>query len=352
MSRMASKVMSRAAVAEICATLRASGKKIGFTSGNFDLLHRGHVDYLQQARELCDVLVVGVNSDASVRSYKSSDRPIITHTDRAFVVSSLACVDYVFVFEESKNSENINIIKPHYYIKAGDYSRDRLSSAPLIEEMGGEVRIIPMVAGYSTSSIIERIQGRLLTSWSPMPQGERKPAAFLDRDGTIIEHVEYLHEPEKVKLLPGAAAGIKALRELGYYTIVVTNQPGIGLGYFTKEDFYRVNIAMMKALSAAGAFLDKIYFSPYTKGQGASCRKPATGMIDRACADLPIDLPNSIVIGDMTSDIQLGKNVSCYTMLMNAGKSGSDGNYEVEADFRVDSLLEAAHKARELRGSS
>lgn len=336
------KIVTRAELVEIRKRLAEEGKEVGFTSGSFDLLHRGHIDYLQKARRLCDVLIVGVNSDSSVRSYKGTARPIVREDDRAEVVAALSCVDFVFIFEERNNNQNISLIRPDIYFKGGDYDKSRLSSAAIVEGYGGRIELIPFLKGYSTTSLIHRIEGAFLTSFLESQGAQRKPAVFVDRDGTICAHVEYLHEKEKFTLLPNAMEGLKAFQDAGYYIIVVTNQPGIGLGYFTKEDFFAVNRELLISASRAGVAIDKIYFCPHSKSENCRCRKPETGMLQQAVSELDIDRERSIVIGDMTSDIELGRRFGCRSVLVATGRGGKDNLYDVAPDVVADDLLHAA----------
>lgn len=338
------KIKTREELISIVEGCKKSGKKVGFTSGVFDLLHPGHVQYLEDSRKLCDLLIVGLNSDSSVKKYKSLSRPIVEQTARAKVVAGLTSVDYVFVFDEVNNNKNVEILKPDLYIKAGDYPLEKLSSKPLVESYGGSVTTVPLKEGYSTTAIIKSIAQEYGEQHSaPLPvHYERKPALFLDRDGTIIEHVEYLHEVAKIKLIPGAIDGMKKAQELGYRIIWVTNQPGIGLGYFTKEDLFRVNKAILKAVSDAGVMVDKIYYCPHSKSDGCPCRKPATALLIRAQEELNIDLKNSFVVGDMTSDIELGSRAGCKTVLVKTGSGGTDGLYATKANFEISSLAEIA----------
>jgi rfaE bifunctional protein nucleotidyltransferase chain/domain len=322
--------------------LRGEGKKIGFTSGVFDLLHAGHVDYLEKARATCDVLVVGVNSDLSVQRNKGPDRPIVTGTDRILVVAGLRSVDYAFLFEERNNNENITLLRPDVYCKASDYGTKTLSSAPIVESYGGRVVLVPLLTGYSSTGLIERIQGAALTSLGQVTNSEPRPAVFVDRDGTICEHIEYLHEPEKFKLIPGALEGLKRFADAGYRIIVVTNQPGIGLGYFSKEAFYRVNRELLIAASRAGLDLDKIYFCPHSKSEHCTCRKPAVGMLERAVAELGVVREESVVIGDMTSDVMLGERFGCKTVLVKTGRGGEDRLFDVSPDIVAESITDAA----------
>lgn len=339
------KIHTREDLLHVLAQPRNEGKKIGFTSGAFDLPHPGHVDYLTKAKALCDLLIVGVNSDESIKKYKSDLRPIVPAEARAQVMAGLEAVDYVFIFSETNNNTNIEQLQPDLYIKAGDYKVSDLSSAPLVEGYGGRVEIIPFMEGYSSTSIIERvleIYSAEDTSYTRIEKPEAKPAVFLDRDGTLIESVEYLHEPEKVKLLPGVVDGLKALQESGYRLIVTTNQPGIGLGYFTVEQFFKVNKEMLRQISEHGILIDKIYFSPDSKAAGSNYRKPRTGMIERAVRELNVVLESSYVIGDTTTDVAFAKAAGCKSILVETGAEGKDGLYDVNPDYTAPNFENAA----------
>jgi D-beta-D-heptose 7-phosphate kinase/D-beta-D-heptose 1-phosphate adenosyltransferase len=159
----------RARLAVELAEHRRLGRRIVFTNGCFDILHRGHVTYLRRARELGDVLVVGVNSDASIRRLKGPTRPINTLEDRLAVLAALRFVDHLVPFDEDTPHELIRVVRPDVFVKGGDYTRDRLPEAALVEELGGVVRILPLVEDRSTTSLIDRIRGELFT---------KPPAAF------------------------------------------------------------------------------------------------------------------------------------------------------------------------------
>lgn len=140
--------------------LRAAPRRVVFTNGVFDILHAGHVTYLEEARALGDVLVVGLNSDESVRRLKGPSRPINTQEDRARVLSALRCVDHVIVFEDDTPLAVITALIPDVLVKGGDYTRDTVVGAEVVEQHGGSVVIIPLLEGRSTTSIIARSQGR------------------------------------------------------------------------------------------------------------------------------------------------------------------------------------------------
>lgn len=139
--------------------LRSEGRQLVVTNGCFDLLHRGHVAYLEGARALGDVLLVGVNSDASVRELKGPDRPVNNEADRAFVLAALESVDGVCVFTEKTAMRFLETAKPDIYAKGGDYTVDTINQEErrLIEGQGGRVAILPGVAGKSTTSLLAKI---------------------------------------------------------------------------------------------------------------------------------------------------------------------------------------------------
>jgi D-beta-D-heptose 7-phosphate kinase / D-beta-D-heptose 1-phosphate adenosyltransferase len=137
---------------------RERGKRIVLTNGCFDILHRGHVTYLRRARALGDLLVVGVNSDESIKRLKGPTRPINTLVDRLGVLAALDCVDYLVAFEEDTPHRLIEAIRPDVFVKGGDYTRETLPEADLVEQLGGEVRILSLVADRSTTNIINRIR--------------------------------------------------------------------------------------------------------------------------------------------------------------------------------------------------
>ena len=150
------KIRERAALARECARLRAAGKKIVFTNGAFDLLHAGHATYLEQARQLGDVLVVGLNTDASVRRYKGAKRPVVDEQNRARMLAALECVDFVTWFDEDEPKTLIAELQPDVLVKAEDWAH-YVSGRDIVEARGGKVVLAPMVKGLSTTALIEKI---------------------------------------------------------------------------------------------------------------------------------------------------------------------------------------------------
>jgi len=138
-----------------------AGWRLVFTNGCFDLLHAGHVRYLQQARELGDALAVGLNSDRSVRELKGEGRPINRQDDRAEVLAALGCVDYVVIFDGKRATDVLRTVRPHVYAKGGDYTPDSLDpeERAALAEAGSGIKILPLVPGRSTTSVVERLRG-------------------------------------------------------------------------------------------------------------------------------------------------------------------------------------------------
>jgi D-glycero-beta-D-manno-heptose 1-phosphate adenylyltransferase len=143
-----------------CDALKHSGKRIVFTNGCFDILHPGHARYLSSARELGDYLIVGLNSDRSVRAIKGNKRPIFPEKMRAELLAALACVDCVLIFEEDNPLRVIKSLLPHILAKGGDWQENQIIGADVVKARGGEVRRIPFVTGYSTTDIIDKITRR------------------------------------------------------------------------------------------------------------------------------------------------------------------------------------------------
>ena len=156
---MKSKIISIGELTEISAKLRREDRRLVVTNGCFDLLHVGHVRYLQAARVLGDVLAVGVNGDASARSLKGDGRPLNNEQARAEVLAALGCVDYVVIFQEVRATEFLEQVRPAIYVKGGDYKAETLNAEEraVLEKAGAEIRIVPFEPGYSTTALIDRM---------------------------------------------------------------------------------------------------------------------------------------------------------------------------------------------------
>ena len=151
------KILSLAALQITREQLRAAGQTVVFTNGCFDLLHPGHVRYLQQARELGDALIVALNSDRAVQTLKGEARPILKENERAEVIAALACVDYVLIFDDISPRATIAALLPDILVKGGDWGVDQIIGAEEVTAAGGQVMSLSFIAGVSTTEVIERI---------------------------------------------------------------------------------------------------------------------------------------------------------------------------------------------------
>jgi len=155
---MKDKITSAAKLSKILHRLRAKGKCVVFTNGCFDILHAGHVKYLKKARSLGDILVVGLNSDASVRALKGPSRPVNRLSDRALVLAALSFVDYVVPFNEPTPERLIKVLQPDVIAKGGDWKAKDIVGGGFVVSRGGRIAVIPFVAGHSTTSMIKRLR--------------------------------------------------------------------------------------------------------------------------------------------------------------------------------------------------
>ena len=157
--RAVKKVKSLRGVVRAVRAAQFAGRRVVFTNGCFDLLHRGHIRYLEQARALGDLLVVAINSDASVRRLKGTERPVRDEAARCYVLAALAMVDAVVVFDQDTPLELIRALRPDVLVKGGDYTEATIVGANELREWGGQVVVVPLTPGHSTTSTIERLRG-------------------------------------------------------------------------------------------------------------------------------------------------------------------------------------------------
>ncbi len=174
-----------------------------------------------------------------------------------------------------------------------------------------------------------------------------RPAVFLDRDGTIAEEVGYLNHPSRFRMFPFAAAAIRRLNEAGLPVVVVTNQSGVGRGYFPESLVHSVNEMMKEELAAAGARIDAVYYCPHTSADRCDCRKPKTGLLERAAREHSLDLSRSFVVGDRYGDIELARNVRARGILVRTGYGEGElawhsAKWPTQPNFVAEDLSKAA----------
>ena len=174
---------------------------------------------------------------------------------------------------------------------------------------------------------------------------------LLDRDGTLIKEKNYLSRPEQVEIIPGAAAALRTLREMGWGTILITNQSGLSRGYFTRFDLDNIHLRLEALLSAEDASLDGIYFCPHLPEEGCNCRKPSLGLVYRAIKDHGFDPKGCVVVGDKACDLEMGRRLGVLTCLV---RTGYGQKYEESAphlaDYVLDSISELPVLIKEIEG--
>lgn len=326
------KIKTQEEITDIVKDLKKQGKKIATYNGSFDLLHLGHIRALEEASLQGDVLIVLLNSDKSVKSYKGPTRPIVKEQERAETLSAIESVDYIVIFDEINPKEILNIIKPDIYVSGADWGKNCIERE-VVEKNGGEVYVLGWVDGLSTSGLIERI---LKVNSIPLVK-----AVLIDRDGTInVNDPEYTHKIEDFKFTEKAIEALQWLTTTDYKIIIHTNQSGIARGYYTEEDFQKLNEWMLGVFKEKNIRIDKIYHCPHHADftGDCECRKPKPGMFLQAVEDFSISLAKSWVIGDGKGDIIAGREVNAKTIKI--GKKMPE-NIKLEPNFYAKNLFEA-----------
>jgi rfaE bifunctional protein nucleotidyltransferase chain/domain len=328
-----SKLLSHEQVDEWIRDARSSGLRVGFTCGSFDLMHPGHAQYLYRARQRCDRLLVAVNSDASIRRYKSPLRPINPEQDRMYVVAALESVDAVTLLEGDRPLSLLLRWKPNLYLKGGDYQASSLKSAKAVEEYGGRAEVIASDFASSTSAMIGRIAAIAAHTSIEQPAAAAKALALLDRDGTLIRDVPFLNDAARVELLAGVGEGLAKMQAAGFALAIVTNQQGVGLGYTTRQEMIAVNQALFRALAPFGVRIARVYYCPHTAADRCDCRKPGAAMLRRALEDFRVPPDRAVMIGDTPADLEAGAAAGCRTI-----RVGDDIPFLEAARQAVDAL--------------
>ncbi len=174
-----------------------------------------------------------------------------------------------------------------------------------------------------------------------------RPAVFLDRDGTMAEEVGYLNHISRFRMFPFVADAVRRLNRANLIIIVVTNQSGVGRGYFPESLVHTVHVLMAQQLAEAGATIDAVYYCPHASTENCDCRKPKTGMLDRAVRQHGVDLPRSFVVGDRYGDVELARNAHARSILVRTGYGEGElawhsAKWSIPPDFVARDLTEAA----------
>jgi rfaE bifunctional protein nucleotidyltransferase chain/domain len=324
------KILSMYIAAQKIDTLKSEGQTVGLCHGGFDLMHPGHIKHFESAKELCDVLFVSVTSDKFVAGRKGSGRPVFSDALRAYSIASLASVDYAVVSDFEKGTEVINLLKPNYYIKGPDFINKNTpgitEEREAIRRIGGEMKYTNDPA-FSTTQIIKYVKEDL-----------DRPSllAVLDRDGTLIEEVDYIGRSsnwkDEFKLKKDVVDFLVYLKTKADATfVVVSNQGGVAMNYFDCERVNEINKHLDDHLRALGISVNSWKYCPDVDVKYASSRsgrilfnpdfvkeitkrKPSLDMVVEALGEMKKnlgDFSHVVVLGDRDDDAGLARNLKC-----------------------------------------
>ncbi|MFH1181028.1 MAG: HAD-IIIA family hydrolase [bacterium] len=324
------KIKNRKEIVRIVKNLKKQGKKIVTYNGSFDLLHSGHITSLEEAKSRGDILIVLLNSDQSVKSYKGPTRPIIPEGERARMLAALACVDYLVLFDEINPKKILSEIKSNVHCNGADWGRDCVEREA-VEKNNGIIYILKWAPGFSTTRLIESVQKACAS--------QEVKAVFFDRDGTInYNRPEYLHKIEDFRFVKGAIPALLKLSKTDYKIIIITNQSGIGRGYFKESDFQKLTKWLISYLKKRKIRIDRVYHCPHDPEAGCSCRKPAIGMLTKAVKELGVSLNHSWIIGDDERDVIMGREANVKTIKLGEKMKKS---FRLQPNFYAKNLGEA-----------
>tara|TARA_B100001093_G_C26859867_1_gene1029467 strand:- start:1032 stop:2012 length:981 start_codon:yes stop_codon:yes gene_type:complete len=296
-----------------------NNNKIGVISGSFDVLHEGHKFALDFCKSKVDKLVVLINSDESIRLYKGNERPILKLVER---LNDLDVYDnelFICMFDDLIPNYFLEKIKPDVYFLSKDWIKNPVEN-PVLEKYNIELLEHPELTNISTTKLNPNFDKSI-------------GAIFFDRDGTINKDVDYLHSIDKIEISSKNLKAISKLSELNYLNIIVSNQSGVGRGYFNEKSVEKINDKIINIIIDNNGQIDNIYFDTSTPENPSKNRKPNIGMILQARADYNISLKNSWVIGDKDTDIELGKKCNMKTIYIKNDK------YRYKSDFKPDHIV-------------
>lgn len=300
------KIKSQKQIVQISKKLKKDKKKIVALSGSFDILHSDHIESYKEAKSQGDILIILLNSDASVGSYKGANRPVNPQAERAKILSAIEYIDYVVIFDEIIPLKILAQLKPDVFCQGKEWGKNCIERKT-VEDYGGKIYIFKHPILISTSKIIKRI----VSSYS---RPDTK-AVFLDRDGTINKNEpEYVHKKEDFKVFAGTIPALKKLSKTDYKIIIITNQSGIARGYYTESQLKKFHTWMVEDFKRKGIRIDAIYYCPHAPDSGCACRKPKPGMLLEAGRNFKLNLSKSWFIGDDKKDVIAGREANVKTI--------------------------------------
>jgi D-glycero-D-manno-heptose 1,7-bisphosphate phosphatase len=332
------KIISLATAVALRKKAKKDGKTVGVSSGSFDVLTGRHFKSLLEWGSRVDVLIVLVNSDASIRAYKGKSRPIIEESERAYIVAQSSGVHAVVLFDQVTPNEVLIHIQPDIYFNGSEWGADCVERNVVVAG-GGRVQAsdtpIPNTWTTSTTALLSKI--------SFASKDSSAKAVFFDRDGVINHNAEgYLHTFQDMRILPHVVTTMKQLMKAGYVLIVVTNQSGIGRGYYSAHDVMATHKKMRLYFKERGVHITDFYFCPHHPDVKCVCRKPEPGMLLKAAEEHNLNLSKSYIIGDSEGDIGAGHLANVQTIFFNRTKRNNRFT-EFRPRHSITDIRDAAH---------
>tara|TARA_Y100000310_G_C20702611_1_gene831357 strand:- start:1568 stop:2608 length:1041 start_codon:yes stop_codon:yes gene_type:complete len=331
------KIKSQKEIINISQRLKQQKKIVVTFNGSFDILHAGHALALNEAKIQGNILIVPLNSDKSVKSYKGPNRPIIPQKQRALQLAALECVDYVVLYNETNSIKILDKIKPNIHCNGSDWGLNCIERE-VVEKNKGQIYILKFTKGLSTSNLIKKI---LQVYKAPVNK-----AVFIDRDGTLnYNEPEYLHKIKDFKFTPGSIQALRKLSKTDYKIIIITNQSGIARGYYKESDIKKLHTWLKKYLKEKGIKIYDIIYCPHHPDitGPCKCRKPGTAMIEKMRDKYQLSLNDSWIIGDTLNEIIAGRCMNMKTIMTKTRGIGpkEKESKKIGPQFRIKTLAKA-----------
>ncbi len=329
------KIISLASASKKVREYQAKGLSVGCISGSFDIITAIHFKALEERSKKCDVLILLLNSDSSVRGYKGIAKPILDETERAYTVAQSPFVTHIVLFDSLTPVPVLAKIKPDIFLNVSEWGTDCVEKNT-VKRYGGTIKVFnffePPTWSKSTTELLKRI------AVSEAKQVAK--AVFLDRDGVLNENKNgYIYKWEDITIKPHVVPALKAFKKAGYKLIIITNQSGIARGFYTEKQMHQLHKKMLRYFSENKITIDAVYYCPHGPNDTCQCRKPNIGMLVQAAQEQNLNLSKSWFIGDSDTDVTAGRMANVKTIYI-----GSKKMYTKEAmlpNFFVTSMREA-----------
>ena len=329
------KIISLASASKKVREYQAKGLSVGCISGSFDIITAIHFKALEVRSKKCDVLILLLNSDVSVRGYKGSAKPILDETERAYTVAQSPFVKYIVLFDSLTPIPLLAKIKPDIFFNVGEWGADCVEKKT-VEDNGGSIQVFNFVEPPTWSKSTTELLQRIAVSESK----QVAKAIFLDRDGVLNENKNgYIYKWEDITIKPHVIPTLKAFQKAGYKLIIITNQSGIARGYYTEQQMHKLHKRMLQYFSEQAITIDAVYYCPHGPHDRCECRKPNIGMLVTAAKEQNLNLSKSWFIGDSDTDVIAGRMANVKTIYI--GEKESYGTGAILPNFFVGSMRDA-----------